>query len=272
LNALRHGLPATGATIRNWIQSAYYVAHLSVIQQFSESTFPVHFNFDLGSSTKHRAFFILIGHWINKVGNLKVALLRMERFKGPHTGLNQAAVILQVLKRYNLVQKVGYITTDNATNNNAALHELATYFDAEDIRFDPISARIHCFGHIINLVVKGFLWGTDPEAFEKGIEVEDDDAEDQLGKNLLHWRKRGALGRRHNIRTWILQSPQRRDPFEEKVPQLLPEATVLLPLVGNVTRWHEDVDALERASLLRERLLDFMFTAIREEQQKKSKR
>jgi len=114
------------------------------------------------------------------------------------------------------------------------------------------------------------MWMTDSEAFEKGIELEDGDAKDQLGKNLLHWRKRGALGRLHMICTWILRSPKRRDQFEEKVQQLLPEATVFLPLVGNGTCWHGDVDALERAFLLQEPLQNFMFTAIREVQQKKS--
>ena len=84
--------------------------------------------------------------------------------------------------------------TLNAINNDAALRGLATYFDAEDIEFGPISSRIQCFGHIITLVVKDFLWGTNSEAFEKGIEVHDGDAEDQLRKNLLHWRKRGVLG------------------------------------------------------------------------------
>jgi hypothetical protein len=53
---------------------------------------------------------------------------------------------------------------------------------------------------------------------------------------------------------------------------LLPEATVFVPQIGNVTCWHGDINALERAFLLREPLQDFMFTAIREEQQKKSKR
>jgi len=194
LTALRHGLPSTGDTNRNWILSAYDVARLSVIQQFSKSTLQVHFSFDVWSSPNHRAFFGLIGHWINKAGILKVALLGMELFKGPHTGLNQAAVIWEVLKHYNLVRKVGYVKSDNATNNDAALCELATYFEAENIAFDPIRARIRCFGYIINQVVKGFLWRTDSEAFEMGIELEDDKAKDQLGKNQLHWRKRGALG------------------------------------------------------------------------------
>jgi hypothetical protein len=35
-----------------------------------------------------------------------VALLGMEIFEGPHTGLNQAAVIWQVLQWYNLIRKV----------------------------------------------------------------------------------------------------------------------------------------------------------------------
>jgi hypothetical protein len=88
LTALHHGLPATGATIKNWILSSYDVAHLSVIQQFSESTFPVHFTCDLWSTPNHRAFLGLIGHWIDKVGNLKVSLLGVKHFKGLHTGLN----------------------------------------------------------------------------------------------------------------------------------------------------------------------------------------
>ena len=103
VTALRHGLPATVATITHWILSADDVARLSVIKEFSESTFPAHFRSNLLTSPNHRAFFGLIGHWINNAGNDKVGLLGIERFKGPHTGLNQAAVIWQVLKHYILV-------------------------------------------------------------------------------------------------------------------------------------------------------------------------
>jgi hypothetical protein len=50
----------------------------------------------------------------------------MELFKGPHTGLNQAAVIWHVLQQYNLILRVGYFMTDNVTNNDAVLRELVT--------------------------------------------------------------------------------------------------------------------------------------------------
>jgi hypothetical protein len=51
--------------------------------------------------------------------------------------------------------------------------------------------------------------------------VEDDDVEHQMGRNLLNWKKRGALGRLHNVCSWIPWSPQRRDQFEEQVQQFI---------------------------------------------------
>jgi hypothetical protein len=90
---------------------------------------------------------------------------------------------------------------------------------------------------------------------------------------LLHWGKCGALGRLHIICTWILRSLQRRDSFGDNVEQLLPNSTVsICYLVENVPHGHSDVDALERAFLLCEPLEEFIYTAIREEQQKMAKR
>jgi len=34
------------------------------------------------------------------------------------------------------------------------------------------------------------------------------------------------------------------------VKQQLPDSPALVPLIGNATRWHSDVDALERAFVL----------------------
>jgi hypothetical protein len=84
-------------------------------------------------------------------------------------------------------------------------------------------------------------------------------------------RKRRALDRLPNICTWIFCLPPRRDHFEETVQQLQPNSTVFLHLVRNVICWHGDADGLERVFLLREPLQEFMYIAIQEEQQEKSK-
>jgi len=74
-----------------------------------------------------------------------------------------------------------------------------------NIDFDPITSRVRCFGHFINLVVKGFLWGSDWEAFEADIAYNTDIAREF---DLLKcWRKKGPIGKQHNIWIWILRTP-----------------------------------------------------------------
>jgi hypothetical protein len=102
--------------------------------------------------------------------------------------------------------------------------------------------------------VKAFLWGNDAKLFEISMEGNDGTKNDlALAEGHLEgWRKCGALGRLHNIGVWILWSPQRRDRFNEMVLMLLLGCKVTSSLIGNVTRWCGDVDALERAFVLRE--------------------
>jgi hypothetical protein len=44
---------------------------------------------------------------------------------------------------------------DNATNNDTALKALA----ASIPRMNTKDSRLHCFGHIVNLIVKAMLYG-----------------------------------------------------------------------------------------------------------------
>ena len=58
------------------------------------------------------------------------------------------------------------------------------------------------------------------------------------------------------------------DRFATVVKQQLPDSPVLVPLVGNATRWHSDVAALERAFVLRVPLDGFVALAAKEERQR----
>src|ERR1700761_9514033 len=71
----------------------------------------------------------------------------------------------EVIKAFGLQGKLGYFTLDNATNNDTAIADLASEFG-----FDPLQRRVRCFGHIINLVVKALLFGSDDEAFDNAVE------------------------------------------------------------------------------------------------------
>lgn len=186
----------------------------------------------------------------------------MRRFRGRHTGENQAACFLEVVHPYRITEKIGYFTLDNASNNDTALQYIARHLKEQDISFDPVHRRLRCFGHVINLVVKTFLWGSDAEVFEAQIasyqdlqcEVEEVEA----------WRRKGPLGKLHNIINWISRSPQRRERFQEKVKKSLGPGTKALSLIrGNTTRWGGDYDSLLRAFELRDPLEEFISLVIR---------
>ncbi|KAM4060428.1 restless-like transposase [Hirsutella rhossiliensis] len=90
--------------------------------------------------------------------------LRMPELKISHSGENIAAQILEILESYEILDKVGYITLDNAGNMDTATEEIA-----EALGFDPKKRRVRCFGHVLNLVVKALLFGHKADAFEAEI-------------------------------------------------------------------------------------------------------
>ena len=241
-----------------------------VVKYFKDLPFRIHLSFDLWSSPNHRSFLGVVAHWTTDQGVLRSSTIAFRRFLGPHSGVNIASTLYEILERYEISEKLGHITTDNAANNDQALVELAILLGNKGIMFNPESSRVRCFGHIINLVVKGFLWGLDWQAFENNIDMSTEEEE----RSLKSWRKKGPIGKLHNIGVWILRTPQRRDRFTEKVrlTRGVNYKGPLLPIVGNVTRWSSDADALDRAFELQDILNEFVGIAVTEERQAKSRR
>jgi len=226
----------------------------------------VHFTFDLWTSPNHRAFLGIVGHWVGEDGKLHGTLIGLRRFHGAHTGINQAEHFWEVIKFYELETKIGYFTLHNASNNDTALVQIAAYLAQRNIKFNPRERRLRCFGHVINLVVKAFLWGVNTEVLEGLGNFDAPEDEEQEIQELLEWRKQGSMGKLRNICVWICRTPQRRDSFKSKVQShggVSGESN--LPIVGSITRWGGDYDSLKRAFLLKEPLQEFVAAAIRNE-------
>ena len=106
-----------------------------------------------------------MAHWVDSHGTLHALLIGLHEFCGSHTGENQASHFWGVAEDFQITGKMAYFTLDNALNNDSALVVIATLLADMGIMFDPVRHLLRCFGHVINLVVKPFLWGTDVEAF-----------------------------------------------------------------------------------------------------------
>jgi hypothetical protein len=107
------------------------------------------------------------------------------------------------LDHYKLRERFGYAITDNASGNRACLNLLA-----QELGIDAVQSHVRCIGHVINFVANKVLFGSDVESFE--YELSNTTAE---AVELLTWRRKGPIGKLHNLIRYIGFSPNRRDAF-----------------------------------------------------------
>jgi hypothetical protein len=123
--------------------------------------------------------------------------------------------------------------------------------------------QIRCVGHILNLSAKAVLEGDSSDIFDSHIAEKDLKEEREL---LCEWRKRGPLGKLHNLAHWIRRSPQRREFFlstrsgkiDQSIIAELGEWFVddtlkgLMVKADNDTRWNSVYLMVHRALRLRD--------------------
>lgn len=181
--------------------------------------------------------------------------MAIRQLRGSHSGENQAEIIIEVIKDYDLGSRLGYFVTDNAYNNDTAVEIVVAHFFRSWTEKKRRSRRLRCLGHVINLSAKAFLYGKEFDAFERDIENVREHSE--LLKELNIWRKRGPVGKLHNIITFICRSPQRRDKFAD-IKQFTDDDQEdfnhLKLVVDNATRWNSLYLMTERALKLRDRI------------------
>jgi hypothetical protein len=102
-------------------------------------------------------------------------LIGFESMKGSHTGELMAGILYNVLKHFNITQRLLCITTDNAGNNGVMRKELEELLNNLDIDngWSSDSTKIPCLAHVIQLVVKAILGAFDIKPAES--EGVDDD-------------------------------------------------------------------------------------------------
>lgn len=173
-------------------------------------------------------------------------LLALPRQKGKHSGYNLSETVSDIIAEYSLQDKLGYFTTDNAPSNETCLRYIG-----DEHSFDYKPKWLRCSGHVFNLVGQAALLGHDSDAFSRELEnVTLEELE------LATWRKKGPIGKLHNVIYWTLRSPQRCERLEaiqlELITPFRPDGKKeVYHLVRDVeTRWNSFDDSAERALYL----------------------
>ena len=98
-------------------------------------------------------------------------------------------IIAVMLEDYGIGGNLGFLNTDNASNNDTMAAELQLELAETDIVWDGKENRLQCVGHIINLAIQALLWAKNPHP-DDGID------RNMPKKDDLHaWAKHGALGK-----------------------------------------------------------------------------
>jgi hypothetical protein len=215
--AIEPYLVQSAQTIRNWAQAEYEIAQIQVKQAVRAARSRIHISFDLWTSPNGYSLCAICAHFVGSNLRNTTALLGLKRMKGPHGGDNIAEVIVPVLEEYKVSPRLGVFVADNAESNDTAIRSILAQIRPE-LALAPRRAR--CLGHIINLAAKAFLFGSDTEAFEQVVEQVTDDTpfDSKTMKDAqAAWRKKGAIGKFHNVVSFIRSSPQRREAFKRCV-------------------------------------------------------
>jgi hypothetical protein len=174
--------------------------------------------------------------------------------------------LIEVLLDYNICDFVTCFAIGNATNNDKILRLLT-----RSLEIDPVKRQLRCAGHILNLVCKAILYGVDEDCIarvlDEGAPVDLADAsgvttfvgifrtDDEPGR-LEAWRKKGPIGRLHNLVVHIKDNSNRRLVFESKQREATGDdgAKLYRVVLNSGIRWNSTYEMVHLALKLKNAL------------------
>ncbi|KAK9444136.1 uncharacterized protein VB005_01882 [Metarhizium brunneum] len=234
--SLAKEVPWSRQSVRDTMRKLFEVKKGAISIQLEKAITRISFSFDMWTSPNRYALLGLHAHYLDASYKLESRLLALRRVWGSHSGDNQAATIYGVFGEYGISDRIGAGVCDNASSNDTCLRG----------RFSGEKMPTHF----------------EREAFtEAAFQVEE--------RELRLWRKRGAVGKLHNIVRFIRASPQRRELMkslacnqrDDNDYQLFDEerAAIDLELMqNNETRWNSTYLMIQRAIRKREQIDHFI--------------
>jgi len=204
-------LPKAASTLRQWVKDAFESRKERLRQDMREAHSNISLSFDLWTSPNCLAILGVVAHFIDKTGQRRTSVLALREVEGEHSGENMAEILLQVITDYKIGGRIAYFMADNASSNDTCINAVLQALYPNMSEKQRKQRRLRCFGHIVNLCAQAFIVGKDAEKVCKELDSAYREGDMKRIKEL--WRKRGAIGKLHNIIRYIRASPQRRQFF-----------------------------------------------------------
>jgi hypothetical protein len=261
----------SGSSVTREIHRLFEAKRDAIKAELRNALTAVHISFDLWTSPNRFAIMAVFAHFIDQLGHQQSRLLALRRQFGAHSGENLAGSLIDIVHEWEIEGRVGCAISDNMTANDTCLYYMYQRLDPSMRPVDIKAHRMRCYGHMLNLVARAFLFGKDAESFE--LESGINGMRGLVEQDLDHWRTKGPIGKLRNIVKFIRSSPQRSEQFKRVAREqdheeyrLYEESTAELEVVmNNETRWNSTYMMIERALRKQTDIRAFLF-AIQEEE------
>ncbi|RKK90483.1 hypothetical protein BFJ68_g16436 [Fusarium oxysporum] len=160
--SLQEGQIPTGKTLVTLLMDEYSRALGPVRELLRRARSMIHFTFDGWTSRQNTSFLGINAHFIDQDWKQWKILLALPALKKRHTGTALADEVADTIYSFDVQDKLGYCTLDNAANNGTAMEALAAEFD-----FDSNERRIRCAPHFLDLTTKAMMYGSKRDDFNE---------------------------------------------------------------------------------------------------------
>jgi len=256
-------------SLQTRLHTSFHAKQQEIKTDLANSLTRVHLSFDMWTSPANQLFLAVFGHYINSAAICRNRLLAFRLQGGTHTGEHIGNTLHEVVTAWGISSNVGASVCDNASNNDTCVRSLYPRLDPSMTHKDIKACRLRCFGHILNLAAQAFLFGEDAAAFE--LDAGAYDLQQRYEEDLQHWRRKGSIGKLHNIVKYIRSSPQRAEAFRKhandfeatdfhRLSSDVPSTASLNLIANNKTRWNSTYLMIDRAIRKRNELNSYLMS------------
>ncbi|KAM5529104.1 hypothetical protein FOXYSP1_16948 [Fusarium oxysporum f. sp. phaseoli] len=220
-------------------------------------------NYGLYASQLRDLIQAVCAQWVDYNYTLRKVVLGLPECPFSHSGEAQAALIVEVLRNFDIL-RVGYHTGDNATSNNTCLEALSEKLKAElqealtaalnatisDESVDMVDRFAATLAETISQQEEPVLQGKWPKSTAK--------ASQKTGIDEVYtgWQGIPALQKLHNLAVWLRSSSLHSDSWRDAVGLSLG--------IDNATRWSSWYKVIDNAIRKKVQINQFLFEHDRE--------
>ncbi|PIA29150.1 hypothetical protein AQUCO_06200023v1 [Aquilegia coerulea] len=148
--------PPCRATIRNNVMQIFEQEKTVLKDLLQNIPGKICLTSDMWTSNQKLGYLCITAHFITKDWKLHKRVISFPMLPSPHTGKIIGEAMYANLLNWNICDKIGTVTLDNASNNDSAVARLKDSLFENDFLCRELF-HLRCSAHVINLLVKDGL-------------------------------------------------------------------------------------------------------------------